>query len=390
MFKFLPWIGPIAGIDCDRSMVIAPFVFCLAVFLSACSGKDAPTSGTLPKRVAEIVPVLVATVAQRDMPLLIDAIGNVEVLASVAVKSRVDGQITRTFFADGQEVAKGQMLYQIDSRPFVAELKHAEAALQKDKAQLEHARSQEQRYEDLLRKNFVSREAYAQIKLNLDSAAATLQSDRAAIENAKLQLEYATIRAPINGQTGKMLIQEGSVVKANDVNPLVIINQLSPIYVNFSIPEQQLTEVRKAMAREALKVNAQQPDGTAVASGRLTFVDNSADTTTATIKLKATFDNQNKGLWPGQFVKVVLVLGEQKNAVVVASRSVLTGPKGQYVYVVGPQQTVDVRNITVDRVDGADTIISKGLAVGDVVVIDGQSRLLPGGKISIKEEKKAS
>ena len=390
MFKFLPWIGPSAGIDCDRAMVIAPFVFCLAVFLSACSGKDAPTSGTLPKRVAEIVPVLVATVAQRDMPLLIEAIGNVEVLASVAVKSRVDGQITRTFFADGQEVAKGQMLYQIDSRPFVAELKHAEAALQKDKAQLEHARSQEQRYEDLLRKNFVSREAYAQIKLDLDSAAATVQSDQAAIENAKLQLEYATIRAPINGQTGKMLIQEGSVVKANDVNPLVIINQLSPIYVNFSIPEQQLTEVRKAMAREALKVNAQQPDGTAVASGRLTFVDNSADTTTATIKLKATFDNQNKGLWPGQFVKVVLVLGEQKNAVVVASRSVLTGPKGQYVYVVGPQQTVDVRNITVDRVDGADTIISKGLAVGDVVVIDGQSRLLPGGKISIKEEKKAS
>ena len=257
-------------------------------------------------------------------------------------------------------------------------------------SQLEHARSQEQRYEDLLRKNFVSREAYAQIKLDLDSAAATVQSDQAAIENAKLQLEYATIRAPINGQTGKMLIQEGSVVKANDVNPLVIINQLSPIYVNFSIPEQQLTEVRKAMAREALKVNAQQPDGTAVASGRLTFVDNSADTTTATIKLKATFDNQNKGLWPGQFVKVVLVLGEQKNAVVVASRSVLTGPKGQYVYVVGPQQTVDVRNITVDRVDGADTIISKGLAVGDVVVIDGQSRLLPGGKISIKEEKKAS
>lgn len=359
-------------------------------FLAACSGKNSQATETPSKRNAEIVPVLVATVAQRDMALRIEGIGNVEVLATVAIKSRVDGQITKMFFADGDQVTKGQLLFQIDARPYTAELKQAEAALQKDRALFEHARSQERRYQDLLRKNFVSQEAYAQIKTNSDSAAATVRADEATLENAKLQLEYTAIRAPISGQTGKILVQEGNLVKANDTNPLVIINQLNPIYVNFSVPEQHLTEVRQAMAAGALTVEARQPDGKAIASGRLSFVDNSVDMTTATIKLKATFDNSDKALWPGQFVKVVLVLGEQKNAVVVASRSVLTGPKGQYVFVVGPEQSVDVRNIVVNRVDGADTVISKGLAAGETVVIDGQSRLLPGSKISIKEDKKAS
>ncbi len=390
MYEFPAGIHPSAVANGCRLVLLALLVLGQALFLAACSDKNSQATEASATRTAEAVPVLVATVTQRDMPLHIEAIGNVEVLASVAVKSQVDGQIIKMFFADGQEVTKGQRLYQIDSRPFAAELKRAEAALQKDQAQLQHAGSQDQRYQDLLRKNFVSREAYAQIKLNLDSAAATVQSDQAAIENTTLQLEYSAIRAPISGQTGKMLIQEGSVVKANDANPLVIINQLSPIYVNFSVPEQQLTDVRKAMAAGTLTVHAQQPDGMAIASGRLTFVDNSVDMTTATIKLKATFDNRNKGLWPGQFVKVALILGEQKNALVVASRSVLTGPKGQYVYVVGPQQIVAVRNIMVDRVDGADTLVNKGLAAGEVVVIDGQSRLLPGSKISIKEEKKAS
>lgn len=382
--------APVGTAGRCRIRLMALFMLGQIAFLAACSGKDSPVPSVSTKRAAEVVPVLVASVAQRNMLLRIEAIGNVEVLASVAVKSQLDGQIVKTYFADGQEVAKGQMLYQIDSRPFIAELKHAEAALQKDKAQLQHARSQEQRYQDLLAKNFVSREAYAQIKLDLDSVAATLQSDQAAMENAKLKVEYSAIRAPIGGQTGKMLIQEGSVVKANDVNPLVIINQLSPIYVNFSVPEQHLADVRKAMAVGALTVDAQQPDASAIASGCLTFVDNFVDTTTATIKLKATFDNRNKALWPGQFVKVVLLLGEQKNAVVVASQAVLTGPKGQYVYVVDAQQTVAVRNIVVERVDGADTIVSKGLAAGEVVVIDGQSRLQPGSKISVKAEQKAS
>ena len=389
MGDFLAELFPDA-VNFRRVGLVVLLAFGQTQWLAACSGKSSQAIETPAKRSVEAVPVLVGSVAQRAMSLRIEGIGNVEVLASVAIKSRVDGQITKMLFADGDEVAKGQMLFQIDSRPYVAELKQAQAALQKDQAQLQHARSQERRYQDLLNKNFVSKESYAQIKLTADSATATVQSDEAAIENAKLQLEYAGIRAPIAGQTGKIFVREGNLVKANDTNALVVINQLNPIYVNFSVPEQHLTDVRKAMAAGTLVVQAQQPDGTGIASGKLTFVDNSVDTTTATIKLKATFDNKDKALWPGQFVKVALMLGEQKNAVVVASRAVLTGPKGQYVFVVGAQQTVDTRNIEVDRVDGADTVVRKGLAGGETVVIDGQSRLLPGSKISVKEEKKAS
>lgn len=389
MGDFLAELFPDA-VNFRRVGLVVLLAFGQTQLLTACSGKSSQAIETPAKRSVEAVPVLVGSVAQRAMSLRIEGIGNVEVLASVAIKSRVDGQITKMLFADGDEVAKGQMLFQIDSRPYVAELKQAQAAMQKDQAQLQHARSQERRYQDLLNKNFVSKESYAQIKLTADSATATVRADEAAIENAKLRLEYAGIRAPIAGQTGKIFVQEGNLVKANDTNALVVINQLNPIYVNFSVPEQHLTDVRKAMAADTLVVQAQQPDGAGIASGKLTFVDNSVDTTTATIKLKATFDNKDKALWPGQFVKVALILGEQKNAVVVASRAVLTGPKGQYVFVVGAQQTVDTRNIEVDRVDGADTVVRKGLAGGETVVIDGQSRLLPGSKISVKEEKKAS
>ena len=389
MGDFLAELFPDA-VNFRRVGLVVLLAFGQTQLLTACSGKSSQAIETPAKRSVEAVPVLVGSVAQRAMSLRIEGIGNVEVLASVAIKSRVDGQITKMLFADGDEVAKGQMLFQIDSRPYVAELKQAQAAMQKDQAQLQHARSQERRYQDLLNKNFVSKESYAQIKLTADSATATVRADEAVIENAKLRLEYAGIRAPIAGQTGKIFVQEGNLVKANDTNALVVINQLNPIYVNFSVPEQHLTDVRKAMAADTLVVQAQQPDGTGIASGKLTFVDNSVDTTTATIKLKATFDNKDKALWPGQFVKVALILGEQKNAVVVASRAVLTGPKGQYVFVVGAQQTVDTRNIEVDRVDGTDTVVRKGLAGGETVVIDGQSRLLPGSKISVKEEKKAS
>ena len=358
--------------------------------LTACSGKSSQANEAPAKRNAEVVPALVAKVMKRDMALRIDGIGNVEVHASVAIKSRVDGEIIKMLFADGDDVVKDQTLFQIDARPYVAELKQAEAALQKDKAQLEHAHSQERRYQDLLRKNFVSQEGYAQVKLNLDSAAAALQADQAAVDNAKLRLGYATIRAPIAGHAGKILVQEGNLVKANDASPLVIINQLSPIYVNFSVPEQHLPEIRKAMAAGKLAVDALQPDGASIASGQLSFLDNAVDTATATIKLKATFDNIDKALWPGQFVKVRLILGEQKQAVVVASRAVLTGPKGQYVFVVDPEQKVEARVIEVDRIDGADTVVRNGLAGGETVVIDGQSRLLPGSKISVKDEKKTS
>lgn len=358
--------------------------------LTACSGKSSQANEAPAKRNAEVVPALVAKVMKRDMALRIDGIGNVEVHASVAIKSRVDGEIIKMLFADGDDVVKDQTLFQIDARPYVAELKQAEAALQKDKAQLEHARSQERRYQDLLRKNFVSQEGYAQVKLNLDSAAAALQADQAAVDNAKLRLGYATIRAPIAGHAGKILVQEGNLVKANDASPLVIINQLSPIYVNFSVPEQHLPEIRKAMAAGKLAVDALQPDGASIASGQLSFLDNAVDTATATIKLKATFDNIVKALWPGQFVKVRLILGEQKQAVVVASRAVLTGPKGQYVFVVDTEQKVEARVIEVDRIDGADTVVRNGLAGGETVVIDGQSRLLPGSKISVKDEKKTS
>jgi multidrug efflux system membrane fusion protein len=377
---------------CARTLA-AMGVLVLAGVLGACSKADG-----VGKKGAETVPVVIGVVTRQSVPLRVEGIGNIESMTTVSVKSRVDGQIVKAMVADGALVTQGQVLFEIDPRPFVAQLRQAEATLARDLALLERARSQDARYQDLLKKNFVSPENYSQIRVNLDSALATVDADRAAVENVRLLVDYATIRSPINGRLGKISIPQGNLVKANDTLSLVTINQMSPIYVNFAIPEPSLGDVRRAMGSGSGSVplpvdvsytttNSQ----TVRARGKVAFIDNTVDTTTGTVKLRAVLDNRDGLLWPGQFVQAAVLLGEQDNVVVIPSQAVQTGPAGSFVFVVDPQKmTVAVRPIGVERISGAIAIIAKGLAPGEKIVVDGQSRLLPGSSITAKPEPKAS
>ena len=287
-------------------------------------------------------------------------------------------------FKEGQEVRKGDVLFRIDPRPFEAALKQAEANAMRDAAARDQARSQERRYQELLEKNFVSKEAYAQIRTNAETAEATVKASQAALENARLNLEYCTIKSPLDGYVGKVLLQVGNLVKANDVNALVIINQVRPIYVNFAVPEQSLPEIRRYMAAAPLAVEvAASGAAKPLASGSLVFVDNAVDPSTGTIRLRAQFDNRDAALWPGQFVNVSVRLYEQQDAIVIPARAVQTGPEGQFVYVVRPDMTTELRNVGIARTDGDNAIVANGLKKGEQVVTQGQLRLAPNTRVQI-------
>src|SRR5574340_421557 len=336
------------------------------------------------------VPVTVATVARKDVPVRLHAIGNIEPYTTVAIKALVDGQIVAVHFAEGEEVRQGAVLFEIDQRPFQAQLAQAEANLLKDRAVLGHAAEQEKRYKDLLAQKFISPDAYGQVKANAESAAAQVRADQAAIEGVKLQLSYCTIRAPITGYAGKIMIQRGNLVKANDTNALVVINQVRPIYASFSVPEQNLDAVRKYLADGELAVTAQVPGSIgAPVAGKLTFIDNTTDVSTGTIKLKAEFPNTGKELWPGQFVNVVLTLTQEKNAIVMPSTAVQNGPDGQYVFVVGADGHAALRDVKIERTESGDAVIVSGVTPGERVVTAGQLRLAPGVAVSIDNAKGA-
>jgi len=330
------------------------------------------------------VPVNVAAAQQQTVPFVITGIGNVEAFSTVSIKARVDGQIVEVKFREGQPVTKGEVLFRIDPRPYQAALRQAEANALRDKAARDQALSQAKRYQELLDKNFISKEAYAQIRTNGETAEATAKASKAALENARLNLEYCTISSPLDGYVGKALLQAGNLVKANDVSSLVVINQVRPIYVNFSVPEQTLPEVRKYMGMGTLNVEVVPPDPSAPrVVGQLIFVDNAVDPTTGTIKLRAQFENREAALWPGQFVNVSLRLYEQVDAITIPSTAVQTGPDGQYVYVIGPDLLADIRKVTVQRSDGERAIIGAGLAKGERVVTRGQLRLGPKTPVQI-------
>ena len=331
------------------------------------------------------VPVSVVVASQQTVPVRLQAIGNVEAYTSVAVKSRIDGQILEVHFREGQEVKKGEVLFRIDPRPSEAAYKQSEAQALRDMASRDQAASQEKRYQELLQKNFVSKDAYAQYRTNAQTAEATSKASQAALENAKLNLEYTVIRSPINGYVGRALLQAGNMVKANDTISLVVINQVKPVYVSFAIPEQQLTVVRDLMRKNPLTVDVSAPGSEkSLATGRIAFLDNAVDQTTGTIKVRAVFDNNDAALWPGQYYTVQVKLYDQENAIVVPSRALQTGPDSQFVYVIKPDMTAELRKVVVSRTDGDNSVLAAGgVAKGDKVVVRGALRIAPGLKVNI-------
>ena len=412
------------------------WVLIVLIFLSGCSNSRSE------KPAIVSVPVVVSTAVEKDVPTQLRAIGNVQACNAVAVKSMVNGEISQVHFTEGQDVKKGKPLFTIDPRPLEAALKQAEANLARNTAQVaqveadlaknmalvkqaeanlergmaqaENAKVEAKRYESLVERQVVSRQQYDQFRTNADTLAATVRADQAAkesaeaavrsskaalenaraavradqaaVENAKVQLGYCFICSPMDGRTGSLIVQQGNVIKANDLS-LVAINQINPIYVAFSVPERNLPEIKKHMAGGPLRVEALPPNDTGGAEqGVLTFIDNAVDKTTGTILLKGTFANKEGRLWPGQFVNVVLTLTTQSDAIIVPSQAVQTGQSGQYVFVIKSDLTADLRPVVVSRTLNKESIIEKGLKDGEKVVTDGQLQLVPGAKVEVKEE----
>ena len=333
----------------------------------------------------EAVPVVVATAVQKAVPVQIRAVGNVEPYATVSIKSQVTGVLQKAHFKEGQDVKSGQLLFTVDPRPLDAALKQADAALARDSAQVRNLREQVRRYADLVEKQYVSREQYDQIKANADAAEAVVEADKAAVDNAKVQLSYCYIYSPVNGRVGSLLINEGNLIRLNDGAPLVVINQINPINVTFAVPEQHLADLKRHMASGQLKADARfQSDEGRPEQGILAFVDNAVDRSTGTIKLKAEFSNQERRLWPGQFVNVALTLATQADAVVIPAEAVQVGQDGQHVFVVKEDKRIEIRPVTIGTTSEGIAIITKGLAVGEQVVREGQFLLGPDSRVDIK------
>jgi multidrug efflux system membrane fusion protein len=320
------------------------------------------------------------------MPLDVNVVGTVEAFSTVAVRAQVTGELKDVNFKQGDDVQAGQVLFTLDHRPLEAALNQAEANLARDTAQAANAKVIAQRMDDLVERGVGTREQRDTARTTAAALDAVVGANKAAVENAKVQLQYATIRAPIAGRTGALMVHAGNLVRANDQTPLVVINQVSPIYVSFGIPEALLPDLRRYMSQRELEVQAIPPnEETTPAAGRITFVDNQVDQTTGTIRIKATFPNSNRRLWPGQFVNVRVRLASDPRAIVVPSLAVQAGPDGHYVYVVKGDKTVEMRPVVVARTAGVETVLREGVKPGETVVTDGQLRLVPGSRISIKD-----
>jgi len=420
-----------------RGLILA---VALVAPMAACS-EGKVESKTPPRRAA--IPVAVATVEQKAVPLLVQAIGSVEAYSVVSVRAQVGGELMRVHIKEGQDVKKGDLLFTIDPRVYEAALAQAQAtlardrgnvqqaravlerdrarvsqakaALERDRAQAKNAEAQERRYRDLLGKELIAREQYDQIKATFDSLNATLsadeadvagaeetvrvddaaiksaeqvvRADEAAVENARLQLSYTVIRSAVDGRTGSLMLHEGNLVRAGGTNDstLLVINQVQPIYASFTVPQQQLPAIKRYMAQGALTVEAVPTGETRPVTGTVTFIDNAVDPTTGTIRLKAQFANEERRLWPGQFVNVAMTLAVEPDTIVAPAAAVQTGQQGAYVFVVKPDSTVETRPVVVARNQGNDAIISKGLKAGEKVVTDGQPRLVPGAAVEVRQ-----
>jgi membrane fusion protein, multidrug efflux system len=375
---------PVRSLDAysNKSATSLLLALALSCVLAGCGQKQRQADA--PRQAA--VPVVVAKVSQRNVPVDLRAIGNVQPYSTVQIKSQINAQVNDVHFKEGQDVHKGDLLFSLDKRQLEADLKKAEGTLAKDQAQLANAQVKAARYTELMKQGVISKQEYDAAIADADAYKASVAADRAEVENARVQLNYATIYSPIDGRTGSLLVNAGNLVKANDTPSMVTINQVSPVYVEFSLPEQQLTEVKRYMANGKLKVQAIiNNDFRSPSLGELSFIDNAVDTTTGTIKLKGTFPNRDHRLWPGQFVDVVLTLAMQPNAITVPSVAVQNGQNGTFVYVVKQNQTAETRSVFVTRTYGSDAIIGKGLSAGETVVTDGQVRLQNGAKVQIKD-----
>jgi len=384
-------------------------VFILILLLAGCSSEKA---AAVAQQQAPAAPVLVSKAMLKSVPIEIQSVGNAEAYSSVSVKSQIGGELTVVDFKEGTDVRKGDRMFVIDPRPYESQVAQAEATLAKDKAQLqaaqanlskemaqeEFAQAQAKRYSELLQKGLLAPDSAEQFNAQakaaseavradraaIDSMQANIAADQAALDRAKLQLEYCTIRSPIDGRTGQLMVKQGNVVKANDVD-LLTINQLHPIYVTFTVPEINLPLIKTRMAAGKVSVVVYlQGQDEAVETGTLSFVENIVDSATGTIRLKALFDNRADKLWPGQFVRVVVRLNDLSNSIVVPVTAVQTRQDGKFVFVVKPDMTVEARPVVPGRTIERDVVIEKGLSEGESVVTTGQLRLVPGSRIQIK------
>jgi len=394
------------------------------LFLYGCSNGGASTSGApggggpggrggRKGMGAGDVPVTVAVASQKDVPVEIQVIGNVEAYSTISVKAQVGGQLTNVSFREGDYVKTGDLLFTIDQRPLEAALNlaianlakdeaalgQAQANLARDTAQNKYTEANATRYAELFQSGVVSKDQSEQLRASADASGQALAADKAAIasaqaaigaskaavDNARVQLSYTSIRSPIDGRTGNLSVKQGNVVMANS-QELVTINQVEPIYVTFSVPEAQLPAIKRYMAERKLAVRAGPQDNPAdEETGVLTFIDNAVDMTTGTIKLKGTFANSDRKLWPGQFVRVTLRLTIQPNAIVVPNQAVQTGQNGSYVYVVKQDRTVEMRPVTTGARVDQDMVVDQGLQLGETVVTEGQLRLAPGSRVVVRD-----
>ena len=330
-------------------------------------------------------PVVVATSEQRDVPIQVNAIGNVEAYQTVQIRSQVNGQIDQILFKEGQDVRQGQLLVRLDKRPFQADLDKAIGQQKRDEAQAENSRLQADRYSALEKQGVVSREQADQVRTQAKADASVVEADKAAVEAARVQFQYTDIYSPLDARTGNLMMNRGNLIKANDTPYLVQLNQISPIYVTFTVPESVLGEVREYSLSRKLTVFAYpKEEHGKPAEGYLSFIDNGVDTSTGTVKLKATFENRDRRLWPGEFVDTVLQLSVRKNAIVVPTKAVQTGQQGEYVYVVTAQDTAESRPVKTAGTYQDLTVVSTGLKAGERVIVGGHLRVAPNTKVVVQ------
>ena len=358
-------------------------IILLLLLVAACSRK--PKANGPPAGAGAPVPVNVGEVLKKDMPLDLRAIGNVQSIATVGIKAQVPGELIEVNFTEGQDVKKGDLLFTIQPRLYTVMLAQAEANLARDRVTAGNARREAERNVELAAKGAVSKEQLDQMRSAAEAADAVVKADEALVEVAHVRLGYATIESPIDGRAGALRVQAGNLIKENADDPLVTIHQLAPIYVTFSLPEQHLQQIRQAQAERKLGVTALDPKSNQpLAQGELTFIDNAVDMTTGTIMLKATFANDDRALWPGAFVDVLLHLRTDPGVTVVPASAVTVGQRGPQIFVVKSDNSAELRPVTVQRNVGQESIIEKGVEPGEKVVINGQSRLMPGSKVVIK------